>query len=264
MTLSSACVYIINEYDRQMLEGNVNSDEYIPPNVMDTMRNIECDFLQFTEDTFYCLEKFVKTKKKDILGIEPLEIVTLCTACRIGETKAHNKKLDDERIKANTKKLEEFVKDFYIITDKGFKATTYLCMYGIKNNSLLLSEDDKHIQCPLLNKNNVVIKEVCETKLNPNTLKTPCPYLIALDHDIQLSKEDLEKMGLTIPLFEESIVDNKPYLELGRKTVDSEIEIEDDVLDSCPKCSEGEMIEEGIDHRARAHRKERKESIKYT
>ena len=86
---SDAFMFVIDWYNRENLKGSISPDEYIPPNVQDTLNTIRselgCNYIQFVDEGFYCLEKMSNTKKKIPLGIEPKEVNILCNACIRGK-----------------------------------------------------------------------------------------------------------------------------------------------------------------------------------
>ena len=69
-----ALEYILDKYNDMLLDGKVSPDEYIPPNIQDVLLSVDCDFIEWLDETFYCLEKYHKSKKKDILGLSLIHI----------------------------------------------------------------------------------------------------------------------------------------------------------------------------------------------
>lgn len=232
--------HVVEVYDKQQSKGSTNPDDFIASNIRDAIRNIECNYLQFTDETFYCLEKFNKSKKKDILGIEPQEIVALCTSCKQGKADVVRIQIEKEQRKASVKKLMDFAKQFMVVTEKGFLATSYMCVAEALEGNMIFSRDGRTLYCTLQDNDAVDIEKTCMCALNPDTDKPPCQYLITLDHLVTISKEDLEEMNLNIPTMEyqEPPVDFEVMNQRDepRKVVEAEIVIQDGVKKLCPDC----------------------------
>ena len=239
LTKGDSLHFIVDHFDKELYKGAVDKQDFLPPNVMDAIRDIECNFLQFSEDTFYCLEKFAISKKKDILGIEPNEIIAMCTACKQGKADKIRIQMDKERRKESVRKLMDFAKTFMVITEHGFMAQSYMCTCDELEGQLSFSRDGKTLTCPMSEGDIVDIEDICMTRLNPDTDEPPCQYLITLDHLVQLSKEDLETMNLIVPVikYEEPPVNQEVMNKKEpRKQVDSEIVVNDGVVKHCPDC----------------------------
>jgi len=191
-------LYYICEKHSNMKIGNV-SGEYIKPNVRETLLDIDCDYIEYENETFYCLEKAHKTKKKDNLGIDPESVKRFCIACKQGKADLIENKIKEERRKESFKRIDKFLKQFMVITEKGFIAETYMCFGNALEGNLIYSRDGKSLLCPLADNDIVQIKDVCMNALNPKTGLTPCKYLATLEHLVQLTKEDIEKMGIDLP-----------------------------------------------------------------
>jgi hypothetical protein len=201
LTKGDCLEYLIDKYESILLDGKVKPDEYIPPNIKDTLIDVDCSYIEFIseDDTFYCLEKYHKTKKKDVLGIDPEIVRRLCLACKQGKADLIEKKLADERRKESFKKIEDFLKGFITITTKGFIQQTYLCKFDAIDGAFYISRDGKTLTCPLNEMDIVTIKDQCMCALNPKTAKPPCQYLITLEHLVQITKEDIKEMDLELP-----------------------------------------------------------------
>ena len=140
----------------------------------------------------------------------------------------------------------DFVSSFSIITERGFMVNNYMCICNALEGKFIVSRDNKTINCPLNDDDIVDIKELCETALNPDSGLPPCQYLIVLDHLVKITKEDLERMNLTIP----QIVEEQPLEELNleeieqkkkdRKKVDAKVIISH----PCPECKDIELSED--------------------
>lgn len=191
--------YILDKYNEMLLNGKVSPDEYIPPNINETLISVNCDYIEYLDETFYCLEKYFKTKKKDILGISPDEVKRLCLACKQGKADLIEKKIADERRKESFKKLENFLKGFITITEKGFISESYMCTCDAIDGRFIVSRNNKTLLCPLIEYDLVTIKDICMSALNPKTGLPPCKHLITLEHLVQISKEDFKEMNLDIP-----------------------------------------------------------------
>jgi len=232
---SDAFMFVIDWYNKERLSGSISPDEYIPPNVQDALSRIKrnCGYIQFVDEGFYCLEKMVTTKKKQPLGIEPNEVIILCEACQMGKRDKMQTELDKERRKETVKKVMDFAKQFMIITEKGFIATTYMCKCNALEGELIFSRDGKTLVCELNDRDIVDIPKTCMVYINPDDAKPPCQYLMTLDYLATITKEDLEKMKLNIP----TITYNEPpvnhdKLYPTKEQIEPEYEIKMDLEDS--------------------------------
>ncbi len=240
-----ALEFIIDAYDKASIESSFNEEDFIPPSIMDALREIACEYLQYMEETFLCLEHFHKTKKKHMLGIEPRGLIIDCKSCKQGKADIVKKQIAKERRKESIKKLLDFASTFSIITERGFMATSYICIYNALEGNFLFSRDNTTINCGLVEGEIVQIEHDCLTKLNPQTSLAPCQYLITLDHLVKLSKEDLETMNLIIPKIDEAPLDeveienieNEPErVVVKSKTKVIETTGKDITPDICPTC----------------------------
>ena len=86
-----AFTIVINEYEKVQLDNVIYPDKHIPHYIehitKDIMKDVSCDFIEFVDGAFYCYEKFNKTKKKDILGIDASMILISCSMCKLGKSK---------------------------------------------------------------------------------------------------------------------------------------------------------------------------------
>ncbi len=237
--------FILDAYVKASIRGNVNEEDFIPPSIMDAIREISCKYLQYTTETFLCLEHFNKTKKKHMLGIEPRGIIIDCNACKQGKADIVRNQIAKERRKESIKKLLAFASTFSIITERGFMATSYICICNALEGNFLFSRDNTTMNCSLDEGELVQIEHECLTKLNPQTSLAPCQYLITLDHLVKLSKEDLETMNLIIPKLDESPLDEVEIeniegeperVVIKSKTKVIETTGKEIVPDVCPTC----------------------------
>jgi len=223
-------IYILESFSNIDI-GNV-SGEYIKPNVRDVLQSVDCDYIEYSDELFWCLEKAHKTKKKDNIGIEPESVKRFCIACKQGKSDILQIKIEDERRKESIKKLQNFAKSFMIVTEKGFLANSYMCIRDSLEGNLSFSRDGKTLTCSLNDNDIVNIDEVCMKALNPDTELTPCQYLITLEHLVKLSKDDLKTLDLDLPeiIYEQPPVDyNK--LNPKREEIEPEYEIKTDNTD---------------------------------
>lgn len=240
-----ALEFISDAYDVQSTEGAFNEEDYIPPSIMDALREIACEYLQYAEETFLCLEHFHKTKKKHMLGIEPRALIIDCKSCKQGKADIVKNQIAKERRKESIKKLLAFASTFSIITERGFMAQSYICIHNALEGNFIFSRNNTNMNCGLADNDIVQIEDTCITKLNPKTQLAPCQYLITLDHLVKLSKEDLETMNLIIPQIDESPLDDSKIDDIEkepeRAVVKSKVKViettgKEIVPDICPKC----------------------------
>jgi len=247
ITKSDALEFILDAYDVQESKGEFDSQDYIPPSIMDAIREIACEYLQYQDETFLCLENFHKTKKKHMLGIEPRGLIIDCHSCKQGKADIVKNQIAKERRKESIKKLLKFAQTFSIITEHGFMAQSYICICNALEGNFIFSRDNSSINCGLNDGEVTSIEESCLTKLNPQTGLAPCQYMITLDHLVKLSKEDLETMNLIIPKLDDSPLEDSPIDDIEKEPerviVESNVEtIEDEgkeiILDDVtPTCS---------------------------
>ena len=242
---SDALMYILDAFEKQSTKGAFNEEDYIPPSVMDALREIACEYLQYAEETFLCLEHFHKTKKKHMLGIEPRGLIIDCKSCKQGKADIVKNQIAKERRKESIKKLLAFAQTFSIITEHGFMAQSYICIHNALEGNFIFSRDNSSINCGLNDGEVTSIVETCLTKLNPQTGLAPCQYMITLDHLVTLSKEDLETMNLVIPKLDESPLEESPLDDIEKEpervVVESsskvvEVKGKEIVPDVCPTC----------------------------
>ncbi len=263
LTQGDALEYIIDAYDKASIESSFNTEDFIPPSIMDALREIACEYLQYHKETFLCLEHFYKTKKKHMLGIDPRGLIIDCKSCKQGKADIMRKQIAKERRKESIKKLLDFASTFSIITERGFMATSYICICNALEGNFLFSRDNTTINCSLDEGELVQIEHECLTKLNPQTSLAPCQYLITLDHLVKLSKEDLETMNLIIPKLDEAPLDEVEIEDIEKeepiqresiiihntcreKDCDGELIPESDgVNETCNKCGQVYLI--GVD-----------------
>jgi len=247
ITKGDALEYILDAYDIQSTTGEFNQEDYIPPSVMDALRQIACEYLQYVEETFLCLEHFHKSKKKHMLGIEPRGLIIDCKSCKQGKADIVKNQIAKERRKESIKKLLAFASTFSIITERGFMAQSYICIYNALEGNFIFSRDNSSILCGLDEGEITSIEESCLVKLNPKTGLAPCQYMITLDHLVKLSKEDLETMNLIIPQLDESPLDDSKIDDIEAQPERVIVENKQEVIettgkeivldDICPTCS---------------------------
>jgi len=234
LTKSETLVYIVESFSNMQLGDATN--EPVTINIRETLLTIDCDYIEYSNEKFWCLEKTHKTKKKDELGTDTKSVKRLCTACKQGKADLIEHKIREERRKESFKRIEGFLKQFMTVTEKGFIAETYMCLCDAIEGSLIYSRDGKSLQCPLIDNDIVQIKDTCMTSLNPKTGLPPCHYLVTLEHLVQLTKEDIEKMDIDLPQIDYIEPQEKTSHTLNkehRKEIDAEYEIkeEDDKLE---------------------------------
>ena len=242
-----ALEFILDAFDKASIDSTFNQEDYIPPSIMDALREVACEYLQYAEETFLCLEHFHKTKKKHMLGIDPRALIIDCKSCKQGKADIVKNQIAKERRKESIKKLLQFASTFSIITERGFMSQSYICIHNALEGNFIFSRDNTTINCGLNDGEVTNIEETCLTKLNPQTGLAPCQYMITLDHLVKLSKEDLETMNLVIPKLDESPLDEIPIEDIEepdeRLIVESDqevIEVEGKeiiIADICPTCS---------------------------
>jgi len=197
---------------------------------MDALNEISCNYIQFVDDGFYCLEKFSKSKKKDPLGLEPKEVIILCSSCIQGKRDSVEAKINEERRKESMKKILDFAKQFMVITEKGFLATSYMCIANTLDGELTFSRDGKSLTCTLQDNDIVSIPDICMCALNPKTQKPPCQYLVTMEHLASITKDDLKKMNLDLPTleYEEPYIDYDKLNPKTNKNVDAKYEVKEE------------------------------------
>jgi len=222
-------VYIIESFSNKQI-GN-ESGEYIKPNVRDVLQYVDCPYIEHSDEIFWCLEKAHTSKKKDNLGVDPENVKRFCIACKQGKADLIEKRNKEERRKESFKRLERFLKQFMTITEKGFIAETYMCLCNAIEGNLIYSRDGKSLQCPLEENDIVQIQDVCMNALNPKTGLPPCHYLVTLEHLVQLTKEDIEKMDIDLPQIDYLEPDEPSSNTLRkehRKEIDAEYEVKEE------------------------------------
>ena len=105
-------MYVINEYQNTLIADKVIPDEYIEPNVRQTLNDIQCEYLIFEESDFKCLEKMENLKKAITIKGTPEQVLKRCKACIKSKLEKQHQKILDERRKESIKKLERFMKGF--------------------------------------------------------------------------------------------------------------------------------------------------------
>jgi hypothetical protein len=222
--------YVIDKYNQLSTKGEVDHEDYIAPTIIETMKDIDCDYIQYLDDTFYCLERFENRRKKDALGVEPEEVKILCTACKRRKAEQIQEQWEKEQRKQSIKKLKNFAKQFMIMTERGFIAASYMCIADSIDGNFQISRDGKTLTCALDDYNPVNIEETCKCRLNPKTKQPPCINLVTLEHLVTLTKDDLQEMNLELPQLEASPIQPQEQLEpdLDRKTVEANYEIKEE------------------------------------
>jgi len=229
LTKSETLVYIVDAFSKMQLGNTTN--EPVTFNIRETLLDIDCDYIEYSDETFWCLEKTHKTKKKDELGTDPESVKRICRACKQGKADIIGNKIREERRKESFKRIERFLKQFMTITEKGFIAETYMCLCNAIEGNLIYSRDGKSLQCPLMDDDIVQIQDICMTALNPQTGLPPCKNLVTLEHLVQLTKEDIESMDIDLPQIDymkpeepTSHVLNKE----SRKNIEAEYEVQEE------------------------------------
>jgi len=228
-TKSQSLIYIVDSFSKMQLGDSTN--EPVTINIRETLLDIDCDYIEYSDETFWCLEKTHKTKKKDELGTDPESVKRICRACKQGKADIIGNKIREERRKESFKRIERFLKQFMTITEKGFIAETYMCLHDAIEGNLIYSRDGKSLQCPLEDNDIVQIKDVCMNAINPKTGLTPCQYLVTLEHLVQLTKEDIEEMDIDLPQIDFIEPQEKTSHTLNkesRKNIDAEYEIKEE------------------------------------
>jgi len=222
-------LYIVESFSKMQLGDKTN--EPVNLNIRETLLDIDCDYIEFSDETFWCLEKAHATKKKDTLGVNPESVKRFCIACKQGKADKIENKIKEERRKESFKRIERFLKQFMVITEKGFIAETYMCLCNAIEGNLIYSRDGKSLQCPLLDNDIVQINDTCMTALNPKTGLPPCHYLVTLEHLVQLTKEDIEKMDIELPqidYIEQEEPTSRTISKEHRKDIDAEYEVKEE------------------------------------
>ena len=229
LTKSETLVYIVDSFSKMQL-GDTTS-EPVTLNIRETLLDIDCDYIQYSNEIFWCLEKAHKTKKKDELGTDPESVKSICIACKQGKADLIKDKIREERRKESFKRIERFLKQFMTITEKGFIAETYMCLCNAIEGNLIYSRDGKSLQCPLVDNDIVQINDTCMTALNPKTGLPPCHYLVTLEHLVQLTKEDIEKMDIEMPqidYMEQEEPTSRTISKEHRTEIDAEYEVKEE------------------------------------
>lgn len=226
-----AFLELVRRYEQSLLEGKT-SEAYVPPNVADVLKKIDCEFLKFYEQDFVCLEKIASTKKPVFLEGSPQQVQDMCQACGYYREQKRLQKINELRQKEYIKRLEKFMKGLMRITEKGFVTDIQFCICDVLEGDLGFSRDGLTLKCPLENGEIVYIHDKCKTMLNPKDGLPPCQYFASLERLIRIQKEDWENEGLVMPqtYLEELDLDKPEYQDQSepRKTINAEFEIKNE------------------------------------
>jgi hypothetical protein len=196
-----AFVYIVEEHQKNQIEKKVNPSDYIPPNVQDVLRNIQCKYLLFDEESFYCLENFERKKERQLLNGTPRQVETNCELCIQRKLDDKQEQLFKMKQKQSIKRLEKWLKGFMLITEKGVPTTIYICGYDAIQGKFQFASYEKTLNCPLIDdaENLVDVHEICLKRLNPDTGTTPCQYLSEMPIEVELDKEFWDQAEIHLP-----------------------------------------------------------------
>jgi len=171
--------YITVSY-KKMKNDNV-SGEYIAPNARETLLDIDCEYIIFQDETFYCLDKTHESKKKADIGMKPEYVKTFCTKCKIGK----QEKIRKEEYKILQKDyIRKLIADYAFlikIIQEGIIVTPSWCssLVHTDESRTINSIDGVTLDCTLLDNKNVDIEEYCKEQINPHTGNVPCQYLMS-------------------------------------------------------------------------------------
>lgn len=188
-------VKYFNDTSRQKQESEFSS-----------IKPYNCNFLEYQNETWVCLETIASKKTPSDLGIDNEQVAAKCRACyekREFEENDRRRKLLE---KDNIKKLTEFFKDFQNLRRQGFDASVVMCKCSlIDKNRIIISRDGETLYCPQQNDEVVSIDEICKNVINPVSHSAPCQYLVSIEHHVQFINPKKEKdADIILPLLEES------------------------------------------------------------
>lgn len=200
--------------------------EEILPEIKSIINEVKCPFLKYDSvEGFQCYEKFYKTKESKSLGSDELKIIDNCMLCKQGKEVLKQKQIEKMFQKDSVRKLVDFRKAFMNIMDFGFSVEAYLCTGRmLYDNTVALSVDGKHFNCPLQEDEPVLIEKVCKETISPITGQPPCKYFVNLFHHVDLI--DIEKVSEILPSIHELPFEDVE--EEPRKKVEVETKVIDD------------------------------------
>ena len=169
--------YIIKTYNDTMKEKVSVDYSHVKP--------WECNFLNFSNETWECLEPMGTSKKPIPLGDSDIDVKIKCKACFEGHQIAENERLKRLLERGNIVKLTDFYKEFLALTKHGFSVGCIMCKGDLLDkNRVIVSRDGEVIYCPLQNMDIVNIKEICEEVIDTANKTKGCQYLIQFTHHV--------------------------------------------------------------------------------
>lgn len=230
MNKSESLIEILRRYERSLIDDKTN-ENWVPPNVSQVLKTIDCEFLKFYDQDFVCLEKYHSTKKPVLLEGSPQQVQDGCQACGYYREKKRLQKIQELRQKEYIKRLEKFMKGLMRITEKGFITDIQFCICDVLEGDLGFSRDGLTLKCPLENGEIVYINDKCKTLVNNENGLPPCKFFASLERLVRIQKEDWEKENLTLPqtFLEDLDLDKPEYQdqEPPRETIEAEYEIKE-------------------------------------
>ena len=207
-------------------------DELIPE-IKSIIDEVKCPFLKYDSvEGFQCYEKFYKTKESKPLGEDELKIINRCALCKQGKKDLEQRNIEKMFQKDSVRKLVDFRKAFMNIMDFGFSVEAYLCTGRmLYDNTVALSVDGKHFNCPLQEDEPVLIEKVCKETISPITGQPPCKYFVNLFHHVDLI--DIDKVSEILPSIHEL-----PFEDIDEEP--KKIEVETQIINDKEKGGEKE------------------------
>jgi hypothetical protein len=174
------------------------------------VKPFECNFLNFQNETWLCLEPMSTTKKDIDLGTDINNIRAKCKACFEGHAFTENERKRKLLERDNIRNLTEFYKDFLAMTKQGFNVDCVMCKGALlEKNTVIMSRDGESLFCPNQNMDLVNINNVCKEVSNTVTKSKGCEYLISLEHHVNFKGSDVdEKIKEILPKLKQ-LEDNK-------------------------------------------------------
>lgn len=158
------------------------------------VRPFNCNFLNFNDEKWICLEPMGSSKKPVELGIDITDVRPKCQACFDSRAITENERKRKLLEKDNIKTLTEFYKDFTTLTRQGFDASFTMCKGSLlEKNTVIISRDGECLYCPIQNMDIVNIKEVCKEVINPITKASGCQYLTSIEAHVKFKGSKAEQ-----------------------------------------------------------------------